>query len=620
MPAAVLIWVWFCAWLNVAGWTLSAIHELNAPGYAVALTVWLVVFLIWRKKTSPQILPQIRWSKCRRRFRRPFPLAFLILAALAFLGGALYPPTNYDALAYRLPRILHWLAADQWHWIHTIFVRLNARACGDEWVSAPFLALLKTDRLLFLVNIVSFVLLPGLVFSVFTRLGVRRRVAWHWMWLAPTGYGFLLQAGSIGNDLFGAVFALAAVDFALRAKISGSQRDFFASILAVALLTGSKLSDMALALPWALALLPSLKLARRWPARTFVVCLLAALASILPTIALNLKFSRDWTGGELVQSRRENPVLKAAANVALITGENFVPPVFPAASACNRFLEKNLPPAWRPWLDRVMEHPGNTFHIDEMQVEENAGLGFGLSILLLAGAVAAAFQPRETRAGPLWQTCVRWSPVISLAVIMTQSGLVAIARLLTPYYLLLLPPLLARAGQERLVRRRGWQLAGMAVFGIALVTLAVSPARPLFPVKTILGKFRAVAPQNSQLTRVEAVYSVYGKRWDAFAPARDALPQGLTVLGLVTTDDPEASLWRPFGSRRIEHVCPQDTPADLKQLGVEYILVGDGAFNTSFNISFDEWCRRMNAQVVQTIPLTLRASAGPRDWHLVKLQ
>ena len=505
-------------------------------------------------------------------------------------------------------------------WIHTIFVRLNARACGMEWVSAPFIALLKTNRLLFLINVVSFLLLPGLVFSVFTRLGVRRRVAWHWMWLAPTGYGLLLQAGSIGNDLFGAAFALASVDFALRAKISGSQRDFFASILAVALLTGSKLSDMALALPWALAVVPSLKLARRWPVRTFAVCLLATFASILPTIALNLKYSRDWTGGELVQARRENPALKAAANAGLIIGENFVPPVFPAAAACNRYIEKNLPPDWRPWLDRVMEHPGNTFHIDEMQVEENAGLGFGLSILLLASVVAAAFQRRETRASPLWQACVRWSPAISLAVMMTQSTFMAIGRELTPFYLLLLPPLLACAGHERLVRRRGWQLAGIAVFGVALLTLVVSPARPLFPVKTILGKIHANATQNAMLTRVETVYTVYGNRWDSFAPARDALPQGLKVLGLVTTDDPEASLWRPFGSRRIEHVCPQDTPADLKRLGVEYILVGDSAFNVYFNSPLNDWLKKMNAQVVQTIPLTLRASAGPRDWHLVKLQ
>ena len=218
MPTAILIWVWFCEYLNCVGWTLSVLHQLNAAGYAVALLLGGVALMAWWKQTSARIFPHISWRKLKRRFRRPFPLAFLILAAMAFLGGALYAPSNYDALAYRLPRILHWLAAGQWHWIHTIFSRVNDRACGIEWVSASFIALLRTDRPLFLINLVSFLLLPGLVFSLFTRLGVRRRTAWHWMWLAPTGYGFLLQAGSIGNDLFGAVFGMAAIDFALRAR------------------------------------------------------------------------------------------------------------------------------------------------------------------------------------------------------------------------------------------------------------------------------------------------------------------------------------------------------------------------------------------------------------------
>ena len=252
-PNAVLLWVWSCAYLNCAGWTLSALHQLNAGGYAVALAVGFGALLVWRKKSSAQVLPQIRWQKRVLRFRRPFPLAFLVLSAMAFLGGVLHAPSNYDALAYRLPhRILHWLAADQWHWIHTIFPRVNTRACGIEWVSAPLIALLKTDRPLFLVNTVSFLLLPGLIFSVFTRLGVRRGVAWHWMWLVPTGYGFLLQAGSISNDLFGAVFVLAAMDFALRTKNSQSPCDFFTAIVAAGMMTACKLSNLTLLLPWVL--------------------------------------------------------------------------------------------------------------------------------------------------------------------------------------------------------------------------------------------------------------------------------------------------------------------------------------------------------------------------------
>ena len=59
----------------------------------------------------------------------------------------------------------------------------------------------------------GYLFFPGLVFSVLTRLGVSRRVAWHWMWLAPTGYCFVQQAGSIGNDAFGAMLAPAAKRF-----------------------------------------------------------------------------------------------------------------------------------------------------------------------------------------------------------------------------------------------------------------------------------------------------------------------------------------------------------------------------------------------------------------------
>jgi len=269
-------------------------------------------------------------AKYRRRFCRPFPLAFLVLAAMAFLGGVIYAPTNYDALAYRLPRTLHWLAADQWHWIHTIFPRVNNRSCGIEWVSAPMLALLKTDRLLFLINIVSFLLLPGLVFSVFTRLGVRRRVAWHWMWIAPTGYSFLLQAGSIGNDLFGAPFALAAVDFALRARGSRSPRHFLTSLLAAAMMTSAKTASLPLLLPCALALLPSLKLIFRRPVLTAAVCVIGMLASALPTMVLNAKFSGDWSGAGLAHGTSKNAVLlKVGGNAVSIVSQNLVPPVFP---------------------------------------------------------------------------------------------------------------------------------------------------------------------------------------------------------------------------------------------------------------------------------------------------
>ena len=119
--------------------------------------------------------------------------------------------------------------------------------------------------------------------------------------------------------------------------------------------------------------------------------------------------------------------------------------------------------------------------------------------------------------------------------------------------------------------------------------------------------------------RQREVYSVYHERNDAFAPVRAVLPPDVKVLGLITYDDPETSLWRPFGSRRIEHVCPQDTAADLKRRGIEYILVRPSIFGVPSAATPEDWCRQMNAEVVRKIPLNLRAARGVLDWYLVKL-
>ncbi len=253
-------WVALAALLNCAGWALSGLHQLNAAGYAGLFLVTGLVAFWWWSAGNGQHFQTPSCHKQRRRFRRFFPLAFLILAALAILGGSLHAPNNYDALSYRVPRILHWLAAEHWHWVHTVFNRLNTRAVSFEWLAAPLLVFTKTDRLLFLINVISFLLLPGLFFSILIRLGVRARVAWYWMWLLPTGYSYLLQAGSLGNDLSGALFGLAALDLALRARTSKSYADIWLSLLAAALLTGSKLSNLPLLLPWLIAILPSLRL------------------------------------------------------------------------------------------------------------------------------------------------------------------------------------------------------------------------------------------------------------------------------------------------------------------------------------------------------------------------
>src|ERR1700734_132031 len=92
----VRIWLWVSAFASAAGWTLSAFGQLNRTGYGNAFIVFGIFLFIGRKELS--LVPG-RKIFCRekflRRFRRPLPLCFAALAVLIFLGGALYPPSNY---------------------------------------------------------------------------------------------------------------------------------------------------------------------------------------------------------------------------------------------------------------------------------------------------------------------------------------------------------------------------------------------------------------------------------------------------------------------------------------------------------------------------------------------
>jgi hypothetical protein len=240
---------------------------------------------------------------------------------------------------------LFWLAEGRWHWVESAYQRLNVRTAGFEWATLPWLALFKSDRFLFLLNTVSFLLFPGLIFSVWRGLGVSGRVARAWMWLLPTGGCFALQAGSIGNDLFGALWPLAAMHYALRARRTGEFRDVAASLMAAGLMTSAKVSNLPLLLPVALALLPLAGPMLRRPLRLAATAVLAATVSFLPTAVLNVRFCGDWTG--LVMERamlvHGSPGLYFVHSAALLTLQSAVPPLCPGASAWNRWIGTHLP-------------------------------------------------------------------------------------------------------------------------------------------------------------------------------------------------------------------------------------------------------------------------------------
>ena len=623
-PTAPAVWIGLCAFSSCAGWGLSALHQLNALGYAVSFLLGLAAVWLLRRRLFPGGFGGWNPRKQRRRFRRTFPLAFLILAFLAILGGAIHAPSNYDALAYRVPRVLHWLAEGQWHWIYTGFQRVNTRACGIEWLSAPLIVLSKTDRLLFLINAWSFLLLPGLVFSLFRRVGVRPRVAWHWMWLLPTGYCYLLQAGSISNDMFSAVYALAAIDFALRARKSGRVSEVCLSVLAVALLTGAKTSNLPLLLPWAVAFVPTWRLWLIRPLAWVAIIPLALGASFLPMAVLNAVHGGDWSGAamEHVQMGLGPVWLHLLANGITWPLDNLAPPVFPFASAWNRAADAITPASLAALFRKYLLEPGAVnWHLSETQVEESAGLGFGVTILLGLSLLAVLLGRRGRERPPAAQPCdlvaklVCLAPWFSLLFVMTKLYSMGSVRYLASYYPLVSMGLLLGPAQEEVVRRNWWRSWAVFSCGLAVVLLVISPARPLWPEGWF---FRHYGPrlQSSPLAmRAMDAYETKAKRAGVFAPMIAALPPDASVLGYSADDFPETSLWKPFGSRRILHVKLSDSTEAVRQRGIRYVLVTMGFANESW----PEWRQRMDARELRTMTLKMWGSLPPFVWHLVEL-
>ena len=646
----VRLWIWLSAFASLAGWALSAAGQLNRAGYSAFFAAVVVIIFLWRRKakqptfniqqpTSKGIAPSdfigcsmldvecwLFPKKLFRRCRRLLPFCFAALAGLIFLGGALYPPTNYTGVTYHVPRVLQWLAHEQWCWIHTADGRKNFSGCAFEWVIAPLLLFTKSDRALFLINFISFLLMPGLVFSVFTRLGVRARVAQQWMWLLPTGYIFLLQAGSIGNDAFSAIYALAAIDFGCRAWESRRVRDLWLSLLAVALLTGTKPISLPLLLPWVVLVFRLLPLLWRNWLPTLPVLVVAGVASFFPIALMNKLHCGDWLGRAVEAAHLEihQRWFGIFGNAFQVLLGNFTPPVFPLAGWWNLHAPLFMP----HW----MVEAANTnfdkgfFLIGELPTEDWAGIGFGVSWLLLV-SVLASFWIRGTapqtpvhRSIPFWLCrCVLVAAWFSLMAYSMKSGLTTVARLITPYYVLLVPSLLVGAGPSQIIRRGWWRVMVGVVMGLALVVLVLSPDRPLWPAKTILSKVLERHPDQHSVARALQVYTVYSERSDGLACVRALLPAENKIVGFIANDDDcDISLWRPFGTRRVEHFLLTDPPEQIRRQ-VQYAVVG-GYYLQAQGTTLDAWLQASGAKLVATTNVTLKIGQGMQPWSVVRFQ
>jgi hypothetical protein len=160
----------------------------------------------------------------------------------------------------------------------------------------------------------------------------------------------------------------------------------------------------------------------------------------------------------------------------------------------------------------------------------------------------------------------------------------------------------------------------LPVFAVSAVLLILSPPRPLWPAMAVLHSLDAEQAQSYLLNHAWNVYAAYSARADGFAPIIAALPPEANPLGYMAVDEPEAGLWRPFGSRRILHFTRQDSPVDLRARGIKFALVSEDFLTQHCRMKTADWLLRMDAEPLQHFELKLLARQDPHGWLLVRFR
>lgn len=618
------IYVLFSASCILSGWFLSLIGALFALGYGLTLpAIFLGLLFLF-----PSLPDRSRkgFFIHFRRYKKPLPALFAIIALLCLIGGLLHAPNNYDFLTYRFSRLLHWQEAGAWHWIETFNPRMNYSGTNAEWLLSPILLFTQSDRFFFLVNWLAYSLMPACIFVVFRGMGVRAKSAWRGMWLVPMAYCFVAQAASVGNDLLGAAFFLFAIAFSIQARRTSSVSLLAISALSIAICTGIKASNLPLILPWLLSILPCFEMFRRVSGKMFLVIV---ACSFVPMAALNFHHTGNWKGTSPEDKDLEAGSVSAGliGNTLQATIGALQPSVLPMPTPINNTLEALIPSSVQSFL--ATDFPRLQLRFVELPNEENAGLGLGIFSIIISGFLFTVYSHHHRKHANQTNSLTGYDRkndpplglnffglmiysgiIFSTGAYMALMGSESTARLLSPYYPVLAALPFSLIGTTRMLDKKVWRVVFFLLAASAIVLPVTTPSRPLLPIPQLANSFNL---SEKLKNRIILVYETYSKRSDGLSEIREALPTEATKIGLVcSVDDAEVSLWRPFhGRRHVTHLTDSD-----KLQSVNAVVVNTEAIGESPNFKHILHFLNENADwsPIATFHITSKVQVGSQKW------
>ena len=609
------LWVIWCVWAHLAGWGLSALGALHARGYLLWLPLLIIACVIfWRKTAQEARATGLPWRKwCERIKTSPVWIAWCFVVILVLIGALAHAPSNYDGITYRLPRLLYWLQENRWHWIQGLDHRQNVSGLGHEWMITPMIAITRSDRALFLINFVPYLLLPGLFYISACGLGIRSRVAAWWMCLVPLAYGITLQAGSIGNDFLPMALGLAAIAFAAQARKSYPILCLVFSLLSAAAMTGAKATAIPLILPIGVYWLWVAWQMYRW--QQFVKAIgiaipLAIPSSIIPLAIACTIYTGHWAGnpGNRHGAQASDPITGVVSNSLQLACGLIQPPVFPAskkaqANLCGYVKSDSVP----QWLNQ--EHIMQSIDLGgEIPIEEFSGVGFGLGFLLLialTGAIKNLRRPKKTIAK--YQCAIIICTFISIVACMSKLGTGGFARLSLPYFPLAIFCILFLFNKPPL--RGKYASRAISMFPVLAVfpALFLNPNRPLVPYFTLCN-LSILSPAFKK--RIATVYQAYEHRSCILSPILDGIPESVTIGFAGSGDHSALGLFKPYGSRKVINLTPEN------ESKVDWVVALPEMLEKRLNTTFIEWEKMSYFKKTSQKDIVSFAAKGPETWYI----
>ena len=293
-----------------------------------------------------------------------------------------------------------------------------------------------------------------------------------------------------------------------------------------------------------------------------------------------------------------------------------MPAGFPPGGKTEFRIQHLIPKSSLKWIkngfaDFRMTHP-------QLASEENSGLGLGVTAALLLGLAGAWRQLRYKRLYLSPGGLIFAGFWIALLFFMIKLGNCGAPRLIAPYYvgLIGLPLLSMQSGegvQEQMVAMEQPRRCCCPF----CPRLAMSPARPLLPMITIVRILKEQGSRHSQHCPAWRSFTMSMRNGRmSYQSVRELLPAGAVSIGFAgTSGESEYSFWLPLGTRRVIglHPAPGRQATGRFEASMP-LLHPTGARMIVLGYRPNNWHGSLDWEIIGTTHVRALASAGATEW------